>query len=93
LTLARRGEIDIGLATRFASERDLRRWPTKVSSKNAPQRATGDRHAPLLLTPVKPGDLDSFTRAEGVFESLDRLVVSVKVESVDVNAFAMRNFS
>jgi hypothetical protein len=46
-----------------------------------------------LLTAVNPGDLDSFTRAENSFESLDRVVVSVKVESIHVYAPDIRGFS
>ena len=92
LALARRGEIDIRLATRLASEGYLRGRSSKVSSKNPPQRAARDRHTPPVLSAGKPGNLGSFTRAENVFEGLDRLVVSVKVESIDVYAPAIRDF-
>src|SRR5436305_14232977 len=49
LALARRGEVDIRLAPRFASKRDLRRRSSKVSGKNPSQRAARDRNAPPLL--------------------------------------------
>jgi hypothetical protein len=76
-TLARRGEIDVRLATSFASEGYVRRRSSEISSENPPQRTPRDCHAPPLLTAVNPGDLDSFTRAENSFEGLDRVVVSV----------------